>query len=419
VRLEDITVEVRDINLNRVGAIRPEDLDLTAEVVANNVGTWTLTLPFEHPMVPHLRTPGSGLIVTGPTDVLFSGPTVKPNYESTPQDPAGTVVVEGITDEHILQDYLCYPDPSNPDSTTQGMTNDVRTGARETLMHTYVKRNIGSLAPAGRRNTKLINGTDLGRGGTVTKSPRFRVVGNLLEELAAKGDLGFRVVQRGSNLVFETFASVDRTATVRLSTNNGQLAGQKVSIAVPGVTRVIVAGKNQGTDRSIVERTNSTATTAEAAWGRRIERFVDQRSTEDLAELSEAGDEILAEEGLTLVSAQAVPAEDTTMRFGRHWFLGDLVRVVLEDQEVAAIVTSVILSANADGFRMGVTLGETQGFSARATYAKRQRALESRVAQIEQNVEVGPGGSGGSGVIGIDGGTPDSTFITSIDGGTP
>jgi hypothetical protein len=35
----------------------------------NNVGTWTLTLPAEHPLAGPLATPGAGIIVTGPTDV--------------------------------------------------------------------------------------------------------------------------------------------------------------------------------------------------------------------------------------------------------------------------------------------------------------------------------------------------------------
>jgi hypothetical protein len=40
VRLEDITVEVRDKNLVRRGIIRPEELDLELTDNFNNLGSW-------------------------------------------------------------------------------------------------------------------------------------------------------------------------------------------------------------------------------------------------------------------------------------------------------------------------------------------------------------------------------------------
>src|SRR5690606_8448243 len=57
VKLEDITVEVRDKDLNRVGIIKHEELDLKATDKHNNVGEWELTLPAEHRLVPTLLEP--------------------------------------------------------------------------------------------------------------------------------------------------------------------------------------------------------------------------------------------------------------------------------------------------------------------------------------------------------------------------
>jgi hypothetical protein len=65
VRLQDITVEVRDKALARRGIIRPEELVLELTDNFNNLGSWKLSLASEHPLCDTLRTPGSGIIVTG------------------------------------------------------------------------------------------------------------------------------------------------------------------------------------------------------------------------------------------------------------------------------------------------------------------------------------------------------------------
>lgn len=388
-KLSDLTVEVRNKNLDRLGIIRPEDLDMKAQEVFNNVGSWTIKLPSEHPMVPHLRTPGSGIIVTGPLDVLFSGPTTKPESVASPEDPYGSVTFDGVTDDIILRDYVSYPQPSNADATTQNSAHDTRTGTVESLMYAYVNANLGPSAPAARKKANLTLGANGNRGATITKKPRFQVIGNLLTDIAALADLGFRVVQRGSVLVFETYAIVDRTALIRLDIRNGQLSGQRTAISPPTATRIIVAGQNEGVDRQFVERNNAASVAAETEWGRRIERFLDQRNTDVVAELEQAGDEVLAEEGFTAVSAQVVPTDDTNMIFGRDWFLGDQVTVVVESQELSATVTGMAISVNGDGLKVGAVIGDPTKFDREATYVQRVQNVSDRVSQIERNVEVG------------------------------
>lgn len=386
-KLSDLTVEVRDKNLNRIGLIRHEDLNLKATPLFNNVGAWTLKLPTEHHLVPTLKTPGAGIIVTGPTDVLFSGPVTTPTFESTPTDPVGTVTFEGITDDVILSDYLAFPQPSNPDPTTQTESHDVRTGDTESLLHAYVNANLGPGAPASRRKANLVMGTNGQRGPTIKKSARFPTLGNLLSDIAIVGQLGFRVVQRGSQLRFETYAINDRTATIRLDVNNGQLSGQKVSIQAPTATRVLVAGQNEGVERQFVQRTSTDSLAAETEWGRRIERFRDQRQTSDVAELQNAGDEVLDEEGFTSIAVQAVPAEDSLdMEFGRNWYLGDKVTVVVDGAEVKSTATGMTMIANSDGFRVGVVIGELSG-ATNSRSENRLTTIEDRVAHLEKNAE--------------------------------
>jgi len=74
-RVDDLTVEVRDRTLKRVGQVTPAYLDLKARTKWCGVGEWTVTLPGDHPMVPYLSEPGSGLLVTGPDGVVTHPPT--------------------------------------------------------------------------------------------------------------------------------------------------------------------------------------------------------------------------------------------------------------------------------------------------------------------------------------------------------
>ncbi|MFD7738062.1 siphovirus ReqiPepy6 Gp37-like family protein [Kitasatospora sp. NPDC059800] len=397
-RLSDLTVEVRDKNLARQGIIRPEELILEVQETYNNVGTWRLKLAAEHPLTPLLRTPGSGLVVTGPSDVLISGPTVKPEYASTPEDPAGTVTFEGVSDCVVLNDMLAIPEPSNPDLAGQRQAHDTRTGPAEAVIHAYVEANIGPAAPAARRRAGLTMGANLGRGPTVSKSARFPVLGSLLAEIAVVADLGFRVVQRGSNLVFETYRIVDRSREVRLDVRNRTLSGQRIAISPPGATRVLVAGQGDLTARQFLTVDTPVSIAAEADWGRRIERYVDQRNTDDWAELKQAGDEVMAKEGFTSVAVQAVPVEDSAMRFGVDWYLGDRVGVVVEDQELVSAVTGMVLKADADGFRVGALLGDPAGFDVRTALTRRVQSAETRVSALERTAE---GGSSDSQIMSI------------------
>lgn len=387
---QSLTVEVRDSTLARRGVILPKYLDAEVHPAHNNVGGWQLRLPAEHPMVPVLRTPGAGIIVTGPDDVLLSGPVTKPALERGVGDPLGTVTFTGVSDTVVLADALAYPEPSNPDVSTQAVAYDKRTGPAESVMHAYVNANIGPGAPADRRGplaSKLVMGPDQGRGLTVPKQARFPVLGELLHEIAVLADLGFRVVQRGNDLVFETFEIKDLTRFIRLDIENGGLSSQSVETSGPGVTRVLVAGQGEGKDRTIIERSTTTSVEGEESWGRRIERFKDQRNTDELLELQQAGDEILADEGFTSVAVKAIPADHLTMQYGKDWSVGDRITVVVDGQETTSTVTGAVILANKSGVRVGAAIGDVTGFDPATALADRVASAESRVSALERNAE--------------------------------
>jgi hypothetical protein len=383
----DFVVEVRDSSLARLGQIRPEDLSQQVMDPFNNVGTWTITLPASHPLAPALGTPGAGIVITriDTHEELFSGPMTTRTVSASSQAPGGAVTFEGVSDTVILADRLAYPDPANPaDSQTQAF--DVRGGVAETRMHAYVNANIGPGAPVARRDTRLIMGTDGGRGSTPADTQaRFDKLGTLLATIAAGENLGFRVIQRGSDLVFETYEVTDRTADIRLDVYNNTLASHKVAIAPPGATRVIAGGDGTGDNRAFVEVTSADSTAAEGAWGRVIEEFLDQRGTVDPAQLTQAGTDELAKVGQAEIAIQAVPTDATPMPFGTAWGLGDLVTVVVDGVELTSIVTGYVLKADKDGTRIGALIGDPSGFT--ADLNGRVTSLEGRVSSLERTAE--------------------------------
>lgn len=366
--------------------IRPEDLDFSMSIPHANVGTWKLRLPTEHPLAEAMRAPGSGLIVSMAGEPIMSGPQVRPTRLATSEDPGGTIAFDGVTDSIYLADLLAWPEPSNGDVSTQAVQTDTRTGPAETLIHAFVNANIGPSAPVSRRVQTLTMGPNLARGATTTKSARFQVLGEFVGELALVSDLGFRIIQRGDGLVFETYAINDLTREIRLDVYNNTLSAQKLVVAAPEVTRAIVIGKGTGADaRSLTAYDNTASLAAESAWGRRIERVVSKTNTDVPAELQQAADERLADGGFTAVNVQVLPLDGETMVFGKDWNLGDRVTVVVDDVEYVSVVTGYEMRADKDGFFLSATLGDPTAFDPSVALRRRVQKSESRLSALERN----------------------------------
>ncbi len=387
-------VEVRNRDLARVGFVPFEALDLTLDIKHNNVGIWKLTLPSDDSLCEHLRAPGSGLVVTE-GDMTISGPTVKSTYVATKDDTLGTFTFEGTTDDIVLADMLAWPQPSNPNVSTQSVQQDTRTGPSETVMHSFVNANIGPAAPPPRRRPSFTMGVNGGRGPVVTKSVRFPMLGELLGGIALVADLGFRVVQRDTGLVFETYPVNDLTKFIRLDVRNNTLAAQRLSVAAPEVTDVIVVGKGpgvpdgspQGTTpiRSLSSYESAESVEAEAAWGRRIERVLSQTSTDVAVELQQAADEKLAESGFTKVGVQVVPMDGESMQFGRDWKMGDRVTVVVGDGEYVSVVTGYKVRIDRTGAYLSADLGDPTDFDPNVALRSRVQQSQSRLSALERN----------------------------------
>lgn len=410
----ELVVEVRDLSLARVAQLTAADLaDLIVVSRQNEVGSWQLTLPdtvldpttgaqVKHAGAQQLRKEGAGIIVTAPgqsSEVLISGPMTSATYVADENDLTGKWSFTGVSDMVLLADALAYPDPqTSPDPGGQLAANDTRTATAEDLLRQYVAYNIanGAIAvPAaswalpgrltGLRNKFRLRGTSQGRGPTLTKSPRFQNLLELCQEIGFAGGLNFDIVQVGAVLEFVISQPTDRTKTIRMDMDNQLLKSVTYGFGAPSTTIAVVAGQGVGTDRQLLARTSTAASDSETRWGRRIERFVDQRQTDDPAELAQKGDEEVLAGAASASGLQAAPTDSDAMLYLRDWRTGDRISVVVEGQEVAAQVTEAALSIDGAAVIFVATLGDPAAFDHEAAAQSRSSETNSRVSALERN----------------------------------
>lgn len=363
--LEDITIEVRDKDLQRVEPILPDywtDVFLLPQL--RRQGRWSMTLPTEIDACVALREPGAGIVVTGPTGVLISGPVDSRVRKQSTRDPRGTIQFSGVDDNVLLADYLAWPDPAN-DAEAQTVAYDARSGPGETVIRAYVNANIGPGARAERRAVGLLAShlqmqADGGRGGTVYGNARFDQLGPFLEPLGKLADIAYRIVQIDDHLELEFWVPADKTKEIRLDIANDGLTSTEQAIAAPLVTDGFALGQGEGAARQVVAGTNADATEARIAWGRRIERVKDQRNTDVLAELEQAVAEMLVDDGKTRFSTKVTLNDVVDAEYQVDWGLGDRIATVVDGEEIPEIVTGAGIGISKAGVLIGALIGEQQ-----------------------------------------------------------
>src|SRR6478735_965368 len=134
-------------------------------------------------------------------------------------------------------------------------------------------------------------------------------------------------------------------------------------------------------------RTSTDSLAAEVAWNRKIEQFIDQRQTSDVAELNQAGDEAIAAGGMSATGVKAIPTDTTNGIYGVDWDLGDKVTVVINGVETKTYITEVALVANKDGAGVGASIGDVTNFLEGTALANTVANVENRVSNLERNAE--------------------------------
>lgn len=343
----------------------------------NGVSTWTLDLPADGTDAAVMDFDG-GLVVSRDGQTVMSGPVAARDRVWNAKTNALTLA--GVDDTVWLARRLALPDPAGPPYDTQAY--DVRTGPAETVMHGFVDYNAGPSAKSERQVPGLILAPDLGRGTSVTGRGRFHPLHELLPRLAlAGGDLGFRIVQDGDQLLFEVYEPSDLTGTAKFSEGLGNLAELKYFERAPAGNYAYVAGGGEGTARVIVEGGDSGSI---VRYGRH-EMFVDQRQTEDVGELTQKRDETL-DESAARTGLGITPIDTERLAYGIDYRLGDRVTAIVDGTSIADVLREVHIVLDGDGVTVKPTIGTPGQHDPRRVLNIFDRfdQLNQRVGQLER-----------------------------------
>lgn len=292
-------------------------------------------------------------------------------------DP-GLMRVTWADDRAPLAGRVTYPNPAQQATGQTSATRSFTNTNAETILRTLANENAGPGALSARRVPRLALGPVAGVGTSVSYSTRFQP---LLEELRTiatiGGGLGFRTRQDGDSILFEVYEPQDLSQQVRFAPSWGNLQRYSFDRESPRLTTAIVGGPGEGTSRTIRERTNSAA---ESAWGR-VEQFIDRRSTTSTAELDDAGDDALADNGETARLA-TVTVDTPTQRFGEHYELGDVVAVSPgAGAQVTDVVRAVYLRVTPTTGEVVTALVGSHSASADPEWIKQTRRLARQLAR--------------------------------------
>ena len=280
---------------------------------AKQVGAGKFEVAAVPAIMAAVETPGARIVARrvlddgSGTEVVMSGPIEQPtgNYqaERDSRDGYGTLSVQFADDLALMSHHLVYPNPAQASTAQTVARYSVAAVNPETVTRNLVNLNAGPGALAARRvpGLTLAAAAGLYPGTTISTSwTRDTILTDALRDVdklaVATGGLGigFRALQVGLGIQFQTYAPQDLSAKVIFSRAMGNVAELDYSVIAPTATVALVGDATAGVGRVIRERINAAAITA--GWPR-IEMFVDARGAANSTEMDQTGDQALADYG--------------------------------------------------------------------------------------------------------------------------
>jgi hypothetical protein len=381
----DYGLYVRDVS-GRLQAAIEDFHDLEVTLRHNAVGGWRLTLPTQSPACKALNF-GGGIVVIRNGVTLLSGDVRGMDRNWTAN--GDTTIADGPDDLTLLADELAFPDPtqSAPNGSNQYATQvaDVQgLAAAETVIKSYVNRNIGPGAVATRQRYGLVMAANLGRGNNVTGRARFQPLLDLVQELATTGNVGISLKQTnigtGFTRQFDVYVSVDQTGTAIFSADLGTLSSFRQTLRASEANYFVAGGGNEGVNRIFREGGDVAA---QALYGR-IVQFIDRRDTTVVAELDQAIAEAITSKAQK-AELQLTPLETGAVAYGTDYNLGDQVAVIMDGITTTDLVRTVVITLSTDKAET-VTPYVGSASMADKYVAKLFRALKSQDARL-RNLE--------------------------------
>lgn len=341
-----IQVRMYDPSL-RLRGILPT-LSGSAVLRNSNVSTFSLKVDNYNPITGRFTT-GWHIELEDDGVQLLTGQPDKITVETT--NGVSDMTISGQSHMRWVQDMITIPTPSKPVDEQEESAYYTAKGNAGTLIYDLLRTHIGQ--DARTENQRPLTVIMDAEGAVTSINSRFQ---NLLEDVRALvGDLRVRTWMEDNQIFIGALPTQDLTRSVRLSAASGGLTGYTYELSAPTVTRVLVAGQGQGTDRTLKLHTGN-----ENQWGVDVLQFQDRRDTDDADELEKAGADTL-EEGQEQASVTLETTDMIGKRFGVDFNLGDKVTVTLAD---GVTITDVVQTAEIDWSETGRTvklqIGPTQ-----------------------------------------------------------
>lgn len=337
-----------------------------------------------HNWIREQITPGNRVIVIRDNQILLSGPIEGWLHERSDDGEnagVGKLRVDFADDLALVAAHNVYPDPA---AAVNAQTPDTwtYTGNAEVGMRNVVNLNAGPGALAARRVPGLVLGAQANVGSNIqVTAPRMQPIGDVLRAMAETGgNLGFRTRQVGTQILFEVYASDDKSSDVRFGFGLGNMRYVGYEVKAPTATSVAVGGQGTGASSAMIERTNALEM---AAWGR-FEKFSARNGEDPAQELQDEGDRSLAEGAATIRVATNV-SDTPDQRFGEHYGLGDIVSIEIgPGQSWDDVVRTVHLQVQAgSGEYVAATVG-SQAATTDPEWSRRMREIDARLGRLER-----------------------------------
>lgn len=330
----DIEIRVYSKTFERLGWVG-DPIAVTATARHNQQPSGQLIVSERAVSTPRLLEPGARVVIRHQGEIVLGGPCRLVSCQG--RLGARTFTMQVQDDWRLLRRILAWPVPGSAIN-SQTSEYDVRTGPAETVLKQLVQANVTRLG------LPVTVAPTLGRGSTITVRSRMDTPADVLFPLVDQAGIGVTVRQSGAGLLLDCYTP--STFPLRLSEAAGTVAGMSWSRQPAEMTRVVVGGPGEGTARIYRTRVNAAL---EAAWGDKIEGYVDARDIKDddpnrNALMDARGDAALAEVGLRYgLSVELLESSIFGYGGANGVRVGDAVQI--ETQPGATPITDVLREA--------------------------------------------------------------------------
>lgn len=376
--MRDLRIIIRNASDSPVG-----ELDVftkfTGKAEFNKPGAFTITTDLSNPKKDLLLTPGAGISLVRNGSVIFSGPIWRIAKSWKEGQSKEELVVSGITDTGLLATRVVIPQPATTAPPYNVDSHHVETGAGSTVIWTYINEHLGPGARSGRAFGGVTMASDPATGTIITGKGRYDNLLEFVQELAIRaGNYGVEIVDK----VVTVYAPSDKTSTIVLSRDLGNLLSYKFSFRFPEANYIFLAGQGELTAREIVERQDSTSRSSFGTY----EFFKDQRNESTTANIQSIGDALL-EELATQYSITVEPTEESGIKFQDDYKLGDKIQARIDGETFEHLIREVNIDITRERTSIKPVLGTvdtTTNQMLNQLIFRDRRIFDRRLRQMEQ-----------------------------------